>query len=119
MRDLLVVWGMWKRRYVIGIGFSSATIESKIMSGEIMGDGNKRGGRKGIGADFIENPRAESVDIAVKKLESKYAPEMKAIKARYITEWSIKRIAYELGISKYQCDKLLSRGVTLIEGRIE
>ena len=117
IEELLFVWGMWKRNYVIGIGWSSVTIESKIMSGEIMGDGNSGGGKRG-GVSFVENPLAESVDIAVKKLSVRHRQEMKVIKARYITEWSVKRIAKELSISKYQTGQLLDRGKTLIEGSI-
>lgn len=119
MHELLTIWAMWKRNYIIGIGFSSATIESKIMSGEMLGDGNKRGLKNRGGAQFIENPRAESVDIAIKKLEVKYMIEMKIVKARYITEWSLNRIARELKMSKYRTKQMLDRALILIEGRLD
>ena len=118
IKDQLSLWGTWRRYYVIGIGFSSATIESKIMSGEIFGDGNVGGAKNKGGANFTENPLAESVDIAVKKLERKYPKEMMVIKAHYITQWSIRKISREVDISKYHGKQLLERGRTLIEGKL-
>jgi len=119
LKQLLKVWGKWQRHSITGIGWSSETIEYKIMKGEILGDGNKGGSKSKSGPNFIENPRAESVNIAVKLLENKYREEINVIKACYIFEWTIHKIAKETGTTRYHVKQLHDRGVILIEGRIE
>ena len=114
-------WGNWKRNYVCGLGFPSSSIEAKIQSKEIFGDGNKRGGRNEStknGVSFREDPEAEQIDRVHRVLAKAHHREMSVLSAMYVLKWNIKKVSREMNTSRYDTKKLLERAKTLIEGSL-
>ena len=115
---LLEKYGRWKRDYITGLGFPSGTIESKIGSGEIFGDGCGKGGRKPGSTDPTFNGDEESsyINRCINQMKNTHPREMKVLDLVYVCDWSVKKIARDIGCSRYAIDQLLRRGKTLIEG---
>ena len=115
---LLEKYGRWKRNYVVGLGYPSSSIESQIQSGEIFGDGCRRGGRKPGAHDpnFREDQESSYINRCINQMKKTHTQEMKVLDLVYVCDWSVKQIAKEVGSSRYQVYQLLRRSKTLLEG---
>jgi len=97
-----------------GLGNSSSTIESQIMSQEIFGDGNKRGGKKKEsinGVNFKENESAEQVEYCMKILISTHRQQAGILTAAFLMLWSTHKIHIETGISRYKINQFMRSGI--------
>lgn len=116
--ERLSEWGYWKNNYVVGIGYKSETIESKIQSKTIFGTGcyGTKVGPVSSGASFIENVRAEEIDLSIRRLKKKYLVEMELLHCHYVKYQSVKELAVVGLKSRSAISKLLIRAETLVEG---
>ena len=115
---LLEKYGRWKRDYVIGLGYPPSSVEMNIRSGGVFGDGCSGGGGKIGYRDPIFKEDAESsyINRCINQMKKTHTAEMKVLDLIYVCDWSVKKIAEEIGSSRYQVKQLLDRSKTLIEG---
>lgn len=120
LHALLQKWGRWKRNSVLSVG-GGGTLEAKLMSKEIMGDGCVGGGKdleKINGVRFLHDEVAEKINSEVLQLKATYAREMYLLEIVYVFGWSERKIAEDLAGNRRTIAKLVVRAKNLLESRL-
>lgn len=114
---LLRNWGKWKREWVLSVG-NTSTLEAKIVSQEILGDGCKNGANSRFdGVKTIKNEDAEKLNSIVMTLQDRYKLEMTVLQQIYVFRWSVREIAIYMQASRGSAANTFNRAKAMVESR--